>query len=115
MLDIGNASEQLAANLAATIQATGAQWTEPTIAIVLQDLTRYPEEQVIYALARCRVELKFRLTVGDIIERFHNLANCWSRNVAHTTQGACGLPKTSAIRRLVIPSCARLPLIVKTG
>jgi hypothetical protein len=69
MLNLGNVSEHLIAELAATIQATGTQWSEVTIQVVLRDLGRYPEEQVIHALSRCRVELKFKLTVGDIIER----------------------------------------------
>ena len=69
MIDIGNASETLLAALIATIEACGATWSDPTISLVLRDLARHPEGVIIDALERCRRELRFKLTLADIIDR----------------------------------------------
>lgn len=55
--------------LAVTVELTGTEISEGAARVMLQDLSDYPEDQVIRALHRCRLELKSRLTVSDIIKR----------------------------------------------
>jgi hypothetical protein len=50
-------------------EMTGTSLSEPAIRGYSIELSAYPENQVLKALARCRRELKFKLTLADIIER----------------------------------------------
>lgn len=68
-IDLGGASDAVGLALLVTVELCGAQWTEASVSIALRDLAKYPEPLVIAALERCRTELKFKLTLGDIIER----------------------------------------------
>lgn len=69
MVDLGTASDQLVMALGVTVEVCGAQWSDAAMSIALRDLAKFPEELVIAALDRCRTELKYKLTLGDIIER----------------------------------------------
>lgn len=55
--------------LAVTAEATAARLSEIAIEVMAQDLSAYPEPQVIAALRRCRAECNGRLTLREVIER----------------------------------------------
>lgn len=55
--------------LAATVEVCGAGWSDATTRIVVDDLSQYPPAAVVAALAMCRRECKYKLTLADIIER----------------------------------------------
>lgn len=55
--------------LAVTAELTQTQISAAGAKVMAMDLAPYPEHQVLGALARCRKELKGRLTVSDIITR----------------------------------------------
>lgn len=63
------ASRALIQALAVTAELTGAQISEAAARVMVADLEPYPEIQVLGALARCRKELRGRLTVADIVRR----------------------------------------------
>jgi hypothetical protein len=50
-------------------ELTQTQLSRPAATVFAQDLARYPEHQVLKALARCRRELKSRLSLADVISR----------------------------------------------
>lgn len=62
-------SINLAKAVAVTAELTGTVLSEAAIQVLLADLARYPESQVMGALTRCRRELKGRMSPGDIISR----------------------------------------------
>lgn len=62
-------SIELAKAVAVTAELTGTNLSETAIQVLLDDLARYPEHQVLGALSRCRRELKGRLTIADILSR----------------------------------------------
>lgn len=68
-MDFSRFSGALQMALGATLQATQTVWQQATIYIALQDLSRYPEQAVLAALERCRLELRFPMRTGDIVER----------------------------------------------
>lgn len=53
----------------ATAELCGTKLSEVGAELLLSDLVAYSEEDVIKALARCRRELKGRLTIAEIIGR----------------------------------------------
>lgn len=55
--------------LAVTAEITGTQLSEGAARVFAGDLSRYPPDQVLGALTRCRREVKGRLTVADVIGR----------------------------------------------
>lgn len=55
--------------LAVTAEITGTQLSEGAARVFAGDLSRYPVDQVLGALTRCRREVKGRLTVADVIGR----------------------------------------------
>lgn len=55
--------------LAVTAELTGTQVSPGAAKVMAADLAPYPENQVLGALARCRKELKGRLTVADVVQR----------------------------------------------
>jgi hypothetical protein len=55
--------------IAVTAELTGTNLSEPAAKVMAIDLAAYPEGQVLAALARCRRELKARLTVADVLTR----------------------------------------------
>jgi hypothetical protein len=55
--------------IAVTAELCGTQLSEPAARVFLVDLSKYPIQQVLGALVRCRRELKGRLTLADVISR----------------------------------------------
>lgn len=55
--------------IAVAAEMTGTELSKAALRGMEMDLDDYPEADVLAALARCRRELKHRLTLADIIER----------------------------------------------
>ena len=55
--------------IAVTVELTGTSLSEDAARVMAQDLARYPENQVLPALTRCRREIRTRLTVADVVAR----------------------------------------------
>lgn len=55
--------------LAVTAELTGTNLSESAATVLVNDLSRYSEAQVLGALTRCRKELRGRLTIADVIQR----------------------------------------------
>lgn len=64
-----NASKALLQAIAVTAELTATEMSEPAAAVLADDLSRFPEQQVLGALTRCRRELKGRLTIADVVDR----------------------------------------------
>lgn len=62
-------SEKLLKAIAVTAELTGTQLSTPAARVMAEDLSRYPEGQVLGALNRCRRELKGRMSPADVISR----------------------------------------------
>ena len=62
-------SETLVKAIAVTAELTGTELSAAGARVLADDVSRYPEAQVLGALTRCRKELRGRLTVADIIAR----------------------------------------------
>lgn len=62
-------SKTLSEAVAVTAELTGTELSEIAIKVMLGDLARFPEEQVLVALTRCRREMKGRLTIADVVSR----------------------------------------------
>lgn len=62
-------SKSVVQALAVTAEITGTQFSEAAARVFAQDISRYPESQVLAALDRCRREIRTRLTVADVISR----------------------------------------------
>lgn len=58
--------------LKATVELCGSTFSEEAAEIFLEDITGYPEHQLIGALARCRREVRGRLTPKDVIDRLED-------------------------------------------
>lgn len=63
------ATEQLLQAIAVTAELTGTQLSQGAARVLAEDLSRYPEQQVLAALTRCRREIRTRLTVADVVAR----------------------------------------------
>ena len=55
--------------LAVTVELTGTQLSEAAARVMAEDLGQYPEDEVLAALARCRRELKGKLTIADVLDK----------------------------------------------
>lgn len=55
--------------VAVTAELTGARLSELAAFALVKELRRYPLDEVGQALARCRLELKGRLTLSDVLDR----------------------------------------------
>lgn len=62
-------SINLSEAVAVTAELTGTELSKVAIKVMLDDLAKYPENQVMVALTRCRRELKGRLTIADVVSR----------------------------------------------
>lgn len=63
-------SREVVKSLIATVELCGAAaLSDVARELMEQDLEQYPETSVLMALARCRKELRGRLTLADIIDR----------------------------------------------
>lgn len=64
-----NEAREIIDALTVCAEITGADMSVGAARVMAQDLARYPHQQVIGSLARCRRELRNRLTLADIIAR----------------------------------------------
>lgn len=69
MADHPQPSVALIRAIQATIELVGAPMSEAAAELFVDDVSGYPEAQVLHALARCRKEVRGRLTVRDVIDR----------------------------------------------
>lgn len=63
------ASEMLLKAVAVTSRLMGTDFDDDMARMFCADLTGYPEGQVMNALARCRQEVRTRLTLADVLNR----------------------------------------------
>jgi len=59
----------IAKTIGAVAEVTGTELSKMALTVMVRDLSRYPQEQVIGALHRCARECKYKLALADIIER----------------------------------------------
>src|SRR5438128_1262787 len=62
-------SRELIEAVAVTAELCGRTFSEAAARVFVDDLSRYPEHQIIAALGRCRREVKGVLTVSDVVSR----------------------------------------------
>jgi len=62
-------STRILESLVVAAEMTGTELSKAAIRGMEMELNEYPEDAVLKALARCRRELKYKLTLADIIER----------------------------------------------
>lgn len=65
-------TSKLSEAVAVTAELTGTELSSVAVKVMLGDLARYPEDQVMGALTRCRRELKGRLTIADVLSRLED-------------------------------------------
>lgn len=58
--------------VAVTAELCGRTFSEAAARVFVADLARFPEAQVIAALARCRREVKGELTLSDVVSRLED-------------------------------------------
>lgn len=63
------ATKALLQAIAVTAELTSTSLSEAAARVFAEDLSRYPQHQVLAALVKCRKELKGRLTLADVISR----------------------------------------------
>lgn len=62
-------SENLLKAIAVTAELTGTELSKPAATVMAMELAQYPEHKVLEALAKCRRELRGRMSLADIISR----------------------------------------------
>lgn len=62
-------STRVLQELIVAAEMTGAELSQAALRAFEHELSVYPDDLVIKAIARCRRELKFRITLADIMER----------------------------------------------
>ncbi len=62
-------TENLLKAIAVTAELTDTDLSESAARVMAEDLSGFPESQVLGALVKCRRELKGRLRIGDVIDR----------------------------------------------
>lgn len=65
-------TKRLLESLAITAALTNTELSAPAARVMAADLARYPEDQVIGALERCRRELHTRMCIADVISRLED-------------------------------------------
>lgn len=55
--------------LAVMAELTGTDWSKPAIRVIEQELSVYPEADVLTAIRKCQGELRHRVTLADILDR----------------------------------------------
>lgn len=63
---------KLLESLCVMAELTGTEWSKPTIRVIEQELSVYPENDVLLAIRRCQNELRHRVTLADILDRMPN-------------------------------------------
>lgn len=66
------ASKALLQAIAVTAELTGTEMSAPAARVFADDLARYPEDQVLGALTRCRREVKGRMSMVDVLSRLQD-------------------------------------------
>lgn len=66
------AAEVVIQALAVTCELTQTELSKAAIRVMAHDLSKFPAEQVLGALTRCRKELRGRLTTADVISRLED-------------------------------------------
>lgn len=114
------ATENLLKALAVTVELTGTNLSKGAARVMAEEFAQYPEAQVIAALARCRRELKGRLTVADVLDRMpsghpgaeeawsicgrclndERLSVVWTQEMAQAFGAALGLQGDSVAARM---------------
>lgn len=61
--------QRLLEAIAVTAELTQTDLSKAAAKVMAEDLARYPLEQVLGALTRCRRELRGKLTIADVIQR----------------------------------------------
>jgi hypothetical protein len=69
MTQTKNDAMELAQALTVCAEIIGTDLTVAAARVMADDLARYPHQQVLGALTRCRREVRSRLTLADVIER----------------------------------------------
>ena len=67
-----SASKALLQAIAVTAELTGTEMSAPAARVFAEDLARYPEDQVLGALTRCRREVKGRMSMVDVLTRLQD-------------------------------------------
>jgi hypothetical protein len=62
-------SKELLKAIAVTAELTGTEISADAARMFAEDLSQFPEEQVLKALSRCRRELKTRMSLADVLSR----------------------------------------------
>lgn len=65
-------SRELIEAVAVTAELCGRTFSEAAARVFVADVSRFPEAQVIAALARCRREVRGALTVQDVVSRLED-------------------------------------------
>lgn len=63
------ASAKLIRTIKATVEICAVPLSDAAAELFVEDLSGYPEDQVIASLARCRREVRGKLTTKDVIDR----------------------------------------------
>lgn len=66
------ASPKLLRTIKATVELCGVVMSDAAAELFVEDISGYPEHQVIDALARCRREVRGKLTPKDVIDRLND-------------------------------------------
>ena len=66
------ATEDLIKAVLVTVELMGGEISEDAARVFCDDLSEYPEEQVLPALARCRKECRGRLMLVDVVNRLED-------------------------------------------
>lgn len=64
-----NPSPELLQALAVCCELTNTQLSQAAVRVMADDISKYPEQQVMGALSRCRREIRAHLTIADIVAR----------------------------------------------
>ena len=65
-------TERLIQALTVVVELTGTDLSQMAARVMANDLAQFPEDQVLGALNRCRLELKGRLTIADVLQRLED-------------------------------------------
>ena len=85
------ASERIGAALAITLELTGTTWSDDAMRVALAELGRHDEREALAALTACARDLKFRLTLADVIERMPGQM-AYRRAAIRKAERICGRP-----------------------
>lgn len=74
---------QLAETIQVTAEVVGTPFSAQALAVIVRELSAYPQKQVAGALTRCRRECRGKLTLADILARLDDgrpgVEEAWAR------------------------------------